>query len=192
MQCWLDHLSGVDFASSMSNAETGIPADKGVLYQATTPRIYLALWRRLRKVSDSDAVIDVGCGKGRMLKYFSRFSFGRVDGLEYSEVLGEIARRNMERLNLKCEIYIHDAAKFNGYCAYNYFYLFNPFPEGVLREFLNRLKESVIECPSHAKLTIFYMNCPYIEVLKEEGFSMISLGKGIERGLAVFEYKKEV
>lgn len=46
------------------------------------------------RVSDKDAIIDVGCGKGRMLYFFAQFPFRLVDGLEYSGELVAIAQNN--------------------------------------------------------------------------------------------------
>ena len=47
------------------------------------------------KVTDKDAIIDIGCGKGRMLYFFSQFPFKYVDGLEYSRELVAAAEGNI-------------------------------------------------------------------------------------------------
>ena len=65
-----------------------------------------ALWYALRaiknylrdKVTQDDAIIDIGCGKGKMLYFFSKFPFRKVGGLEYSQRLIDIAERNMQKL----------------------------------------------------------------------------------------------
>lgn len=75
MQLLQDKLRGCDFAAPMDNNQIGIAPEEGIRYQATTPRIFLDIRRQLKSISNDDSILDVGCGKGRML-YFFRLIFG--------------------------------------------------------------------------------------------------------------------
>ena len=51
-----------------------------------------------RSITSKDAIIDIGCGKGMMLWFFSGFPFRLADGLEYSQDLIDVARANFDVL----------------------------------------------------------------------------------------------
>ena len=149
-----DKLRGVDFSVDYEN----IPQKIGNRYEATSPRI---LWnakmkKLLKSFSDKDSILDVGCGKGRMLVFFKKFAFVKVDGLEYSRELVDIANLNMKKLNLDCHIYQGDAKEWNKYVDYNVFYLFNPFNGSVMEGFLDKLMESYSICKR--RINVIYFN----------------------------------
>lgn len=177
MQLLQDKLRGCDFAAPMDNQEIGIAPSEGVRYQATTPRIYQNLKRQLKNTGTEDAILDVGCGKGRMLYFFLRkCHFGKVDGLEYSERLAAIARQNMDKLHLDAQIYVENAAEFTQ-LDYNYFYLFNPFPEKIMQPFVRHLCESIEKNPR--RVTILYMNPVCKDCFVENGFHTVSFNGGL-------------
>ena len=71
LQVLSDEVRGVDFISGV--------ASRHVEYAATIPFAYSILksYFRDQKIDEKDAIIDVGCGKGRMLVFFSKFPFGK-------------------------------------------------------------------------------------------------------------------
>lgn len=145
---------GVDFSSEFEN----IPKEIGNRYTATSPRI---LWNAkmkelMKNFSEKDSILDVGCGKGRMLVFFKKYSFAKVDGLEYSNELVEIAKSNMSKLNLDCRIYQGNAKEWDKYGNYNVFYLFNPFNGSTMEGFINKLIESYRI--NNRKITVIYFN----------------------------------
>lgn len=170
-------MGGVDFAVVYEN----IPVEIGYRYQATTPRIYRELRKYLRDKKDV-SLLDVGCGKGRMLKFFSKCSLYKVDGLEYSKELVDIAKNNMKILSIDSNVYRGDASQWNGYDEYNYFYLFNPFGKDVMAGFLGKLVESYKR--NQRKITIIYLNPKEAEELKKIGFRE----KEYLKGCSVYEY----
>lgn len=177
MQLLSDKLRGCDFAAPMDNSEIGIAPSEGVRYQATTPRVYRDLKLHCKNAGKEDAILDVGCGKGRMLLFFSKkCCFGRVDGLEYSERLAAIARQNMDKLQLDAQIYIENAAEFTQ-LDYNYFYLFNPFPEKIMLSFVRHLCDNIEKNPR--RVTILYMNPVCKDCFIENGFHVVSFEGGL-------------
>lgn len=176
-----DALRGVDFAVVYEN----IPKEIGTRYSATTPRIYWKLYLYLKGQTRKDIkMLDVGCGKGRMLEFFSRCGISTVDGIEYSEELVGIARANMDVLGLKCKIFHGNAAEWDGYDSYNYFYLFNPFGKIIMEGFGKSLIASCHRKPR--KITIIYFN-------PKEERTLIELGMKKEQDIvdqcSVFTYE---
>lgn len=167
----LDKWRGIDFFAPADHGEQGVPGiEIGVRYMASSPlydhsiKAFLVKNRHL-----DDKMLDVGCGKDRMLRFFSRYGFAKVDGLEYSPELAEIARNNMKKLGLPCTVFTGDAAEFTGYDDYNYFYLFNPLSQITMERFVGKLKESIARVPR--EITIMYTHPICLSVFLENGFT---------------------
>ena len=114
--------------------------------------------------------------EGRYTYYPSPvFSFPRLRryidkaaGIEYDEKLCRIARRNLRKTSGKIKVYRADAADFPLYENYDSFYLYNPFDEKILEKCIDLILASLKKCPR--KLTVFYCNPVYGDVLKKKGF----------------------
>ena len=112
-----------------------------------------------------------------MLYFFSsQCRFGKVDGLEYSGVLADIAKQNMRKLHIPSQIFVENAAEFTQ-LDYNHFYLFNPFPEKIMLSFVEHLCDNIKHHPH--KVTIFYMNPVCKKCFTEHGFHIISMTGGL-------------
>lgn len=169
LQIWIDKCKGVDFARVYED----IPKNIGRRYQPSSPRI---LWNPklkniFREATEKDGILDVGCGKGRMLYYFSKYNFGKIDGLEYSHDLVCIARSNIYKLQLKCNVIEADAKTYDLLDGYNWFYMFNPFGEEVMKGFVKNLLSSVERKPRFIRVVYFNpreSGCFVSEGFKEE------------------------
>lgn len=126
---------------------------------------------RTLPISEKDSVLDIGCGKGKMVFYFDRLGFGRSDGLEFSKELAACARNNMQILRRKSKIINADAKEFDDYCSYNYFYLFNPFDAETMRAVMLKIEKSYEQKPR--KITIIYCNpCCHQQIIESGFFSL--------------------
>ena len=165
-----DMIKGVDF--NQKN-DTHVPG--GEIYEATHDWVLSLLSEYLSsRIKDNDAIVDVGCGKGAMLRFFSGFNFSKIDGIEYSKELCLIAESNMSRLGLNhvCHIINADATQYDAYSDYNYFYLYNPFGEEVMRAFLDRL---ILDIKDYSRVvTLIYNNPIHGKILSEYGFEDIT------------------
>ena len=129
------------------------------------------------KITDRDSIIDIGCGKGRMLYFFSQFPFRHVDGLEYSQALIEIAQNNfailrtLRKVGDSVRIFQGDAALYDAYDDYTYFYLFHPFTEVIMTPFIHHVKESAARQPRD--IYVLYHNPVYHDLLAAEGFNFV-------------------
>jgi len=119
----------------------------------------LALMWDLFSIRPGDVVVDVGCGKGRVINFLlGRGVTSTIYGIEIDPRIACATRRRLRRY-LNIRIITGNALE----CLPpegTVFYLFNPFYDYVLREFKNRLAR----LPNPGKIRIIYYNCVYIEV----------------------------
>lgn len=135
-----------DFSEWMSQEEAGFSEGKGNQYQPSTDALVKVLKRF--PVSEKDAILDMGCGKGKAMYLMSRFPFGKISGYDLSEELVHIANQNFQKLGLsRCHAVQADAAAFGDYDAYNYFYIFNAFPQEVFKVMISHVLESIRRQP---------------------------------------------
>lgn len=183
LQILLDWMRGVDFSIPVYHKE-----ENHVQSMSSTPLIAGILKRFLRSehITPDDAIIDVGCGKGRMVYFFSKFPFGQVAGLEYSQEVYETAKKNMVRLGNRGGILLiqGDAKFFSDYDKYNYFYLFNPFHGDIMEGFLNNLKESIAR--KNRRVTIIYFNPRDADILENVGFTRT---QSLKHRIEIYRYE---
>lgn len=166
----------VDIIKSVGNGD-----EHRVWYEATPIHHLLFIKKYIKKhgLNTSDKVMDVGCGKGAMLWYFfHEIGFAKVAGIEYSEELYKICRNNTEKWNINADVINVDATKYDKYDDYNYFYLFNPFDEVIMEQFVLKLEASIKRKPRAT--TILYVCCAHRRVFEKYGWKSVS------------EYKKNI
>ncbi len=112
-------------------------------YQAAS---YWELDRLFRKetFTANDHIIDVGCGKGRLLAYMLRRNFpGAISGVEISPHLAAIVRQWTQRVgNPKVHVIEGDALELN-YNPYTLLYIFRPFTTAFFQAFIQRVEATV-------------------------------------------------
>lgn len=125
----------------------------GGQYQPSEPELFRQMLKALPVAPDGFTFIDLGSGKGRTLLMASDFAFQRIVGVEILSELHEIASRNIARYHgeqQKCfdlESHAGEARDFVFPAEPTVLYLFNPFPEHVLRVVLANLHNSIVEAP---------------------------------------------
>lgn len=173
-----DKKRGVDFFTMVENKGTPEELAGHIHYEATGFLFERDLKKFLSQQNHAnDRIIDVGCGKGRMLEFFHALGFSKSDGLEYSLELAEIARKNMKTLELPCGVFTGDAAEFDGYDSYNWFYLYNPFSHNIMLRFIGKIQESLRRNPR--KITIVYTNPVCESDFAKAGFCLGYASAGI-------------
>lgn len=72
-----------------------------------------ALLGHFMRVKENDTVLDIGCNNGALLLYASRFTKGKLMGVEIQEDACKLAKMNLDYHKLEnYEIYCIDAAEF--------------------------------------------------------------------------------
>ena len=189
----LDEALGTNFGEGGRNGRIKqevlhIPKERANDYSGTPTDIIT--WLRKINVTNEDAIIDLGCGKGLAMYYMSQFPFCIIDGVELSEQLVKDAERNLNHLfphDDRFHVFCHDAGTFEGYDSYSVFYIYNSFPQVVVGEVLGRIKESLQNVPR--TVIVFYMNPEFPEVFMEDDtFFLVRKGTYKEKrcGMHIF------
>ena len=113
--------------------------------------------------SEQDTFVDLGSGKGRTLLIASEY-FDKVKGIEFSEELCEIAKRNIlvysgktgKHLYDRITVVHADVTDYQISDEENIFYMYNPFDETVLRELVKNLEVSINKVPRTVWIIYYY------------------------------------
>ncbi|MBE0556519.1 MAG: class I SAM-dependent methyltransferase [Proteobacteria bacterium] len=165
------HTSGVYFSDS-SNDEY---IYYGTQSYATTRRILKRL-----ALSPSDVLVDLGCGKGRVVCLASLYRLREVIGVEYSPILCGIAKENAIRLKGRetpIRIWEGLAQEFD-YSQGSVFYMFHPFGPNTLKQVLANMRKGFEDCPRHIELV--YVNPVHESILQDAKW--LELQKRWEKG----------
>lgn len=187
LTCWNEKRKGIDFTQMASISELNLPQNSWG-YE-TSGNIYLKKVINTFNISQEDSILDIGSGKGHVLKVLNKYSFKKVDGIEFSQYLSKVAIRNFEILNIKkIKIYNTNAAIFSNYKEYNFYYLFNPFHSEIMKEVITKIEESLITSPR--KVIIIYKNPMCHENIVKSGiFKKINEFKSENKGIIFFIYQ---
>ena len=100
------------------------------------------------------------------------FPFKQVDGIELSQQVADIATSNFSKLKFsRANIYALDATKFEYYGRYNFFYLYNPFPDFIVSQCLKKINE---QCNREDEIIIIYNNPKAHQQVEAHGFTKIA------------------
>lgn len=128
-------------------------------YEATDYRTLFAVIRSMRIRPGQDVFVDIGAGKGRALIVAATFPFKRIVGVELSEPLVQLARRNIEaaRSRLVCQdvqVLCADATTVPVPDDATVVFLFNPFHGDVMVRALLNVKASITRRPRSLRLVL--------------------------------------
>ncbi len=135
------------------------------LYQPTVEEEFAAIMQNLAAVDfQTFTFIDLGSGKGRALLLASMYPFAQIVGVEVQPELDLIARQNIDRFcesgqQCRCiQSICADARDYDFPLSDIVLYLFNPFPDYVLREVLTNL---VASAQRHSRSIFVLYNAPF-------------------------------
>jgi SAM-dependent methyltransferase len=163
----IDRYHGLDFTSIIQPEEVGLDSNYAYLSTPSGDKYLVNVLNGLT-ITRNDSIIDIGCGKGSAMRTLLKFPFARVDGLELSEHIAAIARGNFKKLKIiRSDVLTCDASTFKDYDAYNFIYLFNPFPCSVMSMVIDNLIQSNHRCPR--EIVIIYNNPVCNDVVVNQG-----------------------
>ena len=130
----------------------------GVFYQAVFPDRFRH-WIDSLNIEPRDFLfVDIGAGKGRALFLAQDFGFKRVEGVEFAKELVDVCRQNIrvrEADGLKrarVSILHMDALLYPFPGEPTVLFINNPFGETVMRQFVERLRQSLHHTPRPLKI----------------------------------------
>ena len=144
----------------------------GGQYQPSEPELFHQIMKALPVAADGFTFIDLGSGKGRTLLMASDYQFQRILGVELLAELNQVAQRNIAHYRsdqqrcLAIESQAGDARNFVFPNEPIVLYLFNPFPDYVLRTVLANLRASLPAAPRD--VLIVYHNLVHEHVFCEQ------------------------
>ena len=106
-----------------------------------------------------DVIMDIGCGKGRIICFFAaERRMRRAIGIELDKDLYEAAVENINRLKVKktqINIYHADAVNFTDINDVTIFIIFNPFGEKTLTKVIKNIENSLKVNPRAIHIAYF-------------------------------------
>jgi len=150
-----EKINGLDFSTVVPDAELGL--DESLVNKGSPScNKYLVQLFDALNITSNDRILDIGCAKGGAMRCMTKFLFQKIDGIEISDILSNIATKNFAKLNeRRVEIKNVDASTFLGYMDYDFFYLYNPFPQEVMKKVLFQIKD---QTDSKKEVIIIYNN----------------------------------
>ncbi len=145
-------------------------------YEAVSYYLLEKLLTAFRKISNASSIIDLGCGKGRVLAVAAHFGFTSITGIDFAKELCEDAERNMKKVhlkfkNLKWNVICSDVLSYELHNNDSVFFMFNPFEKEILETFLIKTEKSVVEFPR--KIYFLYASPLHLDVLLRYGYETI-------------------
>lgn len=176
LQAGADQLEAVRFDRSRGVRTTGIVElddlevvgpnrHHGVWYEGAAIRTVRAGLAAIPEPAQR-GFVDLGCGRGRVLRLALEAGIGRVSGVEFSPTLADAARENTAGLGV--EVTVSDAAAHRFEPEDDVVFLFNPFDGVVLTAALDAFAESLREHPRPSWL--LYLAPAHAWVVERHGF----------------------
>ncbi len=172
-----DRKFGVETCAITPLERLTIPSENkqhGARYQPTRVLPLRKLFSVLRAMRPEDSVlVDIGCGKGRVLLLAAQHGFQEVRGLEFARDLCEIAHRNWTAFQAAtgtrttCRIIQADVTEYVIQPDETVFFLFNPFDEVVLSKVLANLAASLHKAPRRILLVFCFPRPCYQPVIAQ-------------------------
>lgn len=156
----VERALGIDTTGIIEEEEIYVSEPEREGYQGSG---WIDLRRMLRpgEVRPDDVFVDLGSGKGKVVMLAARYPFARVIGVEISEQLTEIARRNLasargRRRAKQVELVTADVLEYEIPADASVVYLYNPFRGSLFDAVIAKLIDSVDRHPRTVR--VIYLN----------------------------------
>jgi SAM-dependent methyltransferase len=163
--------TGID---DLSKSVSANDREHASIYQ---PVNYYTAEMLMNKLDNNDvtgAFLDIGCGKGRMLAIAASYGFSNIIGIDFSaqlchEAIGQASLIEDKVRGVSITVECEDARTYEIPKEVSVIFMFNPFDDLVMNDFLVRVRQTLKENPR--KLKILYANPVCRQQLLDAGFS---------------------
>jgi len=143
------------------------------LYEPVNYYSLTTLFDHLNAADLNTTLLDVGCGRGRVLAVGAAYGFRDMAGIDFSEKLCEQAREVMEGMKetypgLNVNITCIDARDYDIPDTVGVIFLFNPFDDLVMESFIDKVFESLYR--RERPIKVLYANPQFKEQWLNAGF----------------------
>lgn len=149
---------------------------KASRYEAVSFYMLEKLFSAFRKISGQSSIVDLGCGKGRVMMVAAHFGFTEITGIDFAREVCEDAIVNMQKKQkqfpeIKWKVLNQNVQDYEIGPSDSVFFMFNPFTQSVLRKFLKNLDAS---CDQFPRTTYFlYASPQHQKLLLDNGYAII-------------------
>lgn len=171
-----DALHGTDTASRIAMSRLGLKDEHGDdfanwAYGPICPDFFREMMREIAR-RDELTFFDVGSGKGLALMLAGDYGFRRVAGIELSDSLNDVARKNFESYRARtgkrvnAEIICGDFMKHELPNEPTAFFLNNPFPAYIATHAVKHIEESIVKHPRRVVVAYRQAQVPILRQLQ--------------------------
>jgi len=151
----LDAWLGITTTDEAAAYEFGLDRTQYLKIHRALP--FIGLWRLLHYLNPGkkNALLDVGCGVGRVICLAAQYPLSRVIGIDIDEKCCSLAKqnaRNLRRRFARPEIECTDSANYRIPDCITIIVFYNSFGGDALREMLERVLESYNRSPRRIRL----------------------------------------
>lgn len=157
-------------------------------YEAVSYYLLETILESFRKFSNASSIVDLGCGKGRVMVAAAYFGFVSVTGIDFAKELCEESEKNMKKIedkfyNLKWKVICKDILNYKIEANNEVFFINNPFEKEILNKFLEKLEMSLKNYPR--TVWFLYAIPVHLDLLLQYNYTIIDEIHPIKRLHAV-------
>ena len=145
-------------------------------YEAVNYYMLEKLLTTFRILSQEVSIVDLGCGKGRVMAVAAHLGFKKITGIDFAKELCDEAVFNMRTAQIRIadidwKVVHGNVLDYTIKPDDAVFFMFNPFVEVTLTQFLDNLEHS---CKSFPRKTWFLYATPlHVGALLNRGYKIV-------------------
>jgi cyclopropane fatty-acyl-phospholipid synthase-like methyltransferase len=99
LEIFFEKANGLDFSEVILSKNLGY--DDSIVHKCSpSGNKFLSRLLQDLTITHRCRILDIGCGKGSAIRCMTKFPFQRIDGVEISEKIANIAKTNFEKLGI--------------------------------------------------------------------------------------------
>jgi hypothetical protein len=133
------------------------------------------LFPALRQLVPGDgALVDLGCGKGKVMLVAALSGLQKVRGVEFARELCDVARKNWGSVQSKAgcttdfQVVEGDVTTYAIRPDETIFYIFNPFDETILGKVLSNIANSTQSSPRRVVIVVCFLSERYRRIFDQQ------------------------